>query len=346
MKNLFFILIAVFCLSGFSNGKGSDTLFVAFWNLENLFDTKDDDGKIDSEYTPEGELKWTLERLDKKIADQSRVIRSMNEGKCPDLIGFSEVEHQCLLDTMIARHFKDKNYKVAYAESPDMRGIDNGLIYNAEIFSLAKVKTDTVNLLDGNTTRLILSASLVMNKKDTVHVFVNHWPSRRGGQMESEINRVNAANVLRKTVSKLFSYNKKSKIIIIGDFNDEPGNISIMEALNAHPFHCQDTIKTTGELFNTSFEAYERKEGSLKFQETWNLLDQIVISDAFLNGSGLKYICGSYQVYRPEFMITKSGKFQGTPHPTYGGKRYLGGCSDHFPVTAKFLIAKTKKLKK
>ena len=188
-----------------------------------------------------------------------------------------------------------------------------------------------------------------MNKKDTVHVFVNHWPSRRAGEQQSELNRVNAANVLKKEVTRLFKYNKKSKMIIIGDFNDEPGNISLKDTLNALPLKCQTVLQSNGELYNTSYETFERKEGSYKYQDTWNLLDQVIISDGFLNGSGLQYICGSFQVYKPEFMITKTGKFQGTPHPTYGGRRYLGGYSDHFPVTAKFLLSeaiKTKKYKK
>lgn len=243
---------------------------------------------------------------------------------------------------MIARHLKLKNYKVAYAESPDMRGIDNGLIYNADIFRLADIKTFAVELADKVPTRYILNVNLVYNKKDTLHVFVNHWPSRRGGENESEINRITAAQKLRENVDKLLAYNKKSNIIIVGDFNDEPGNTSILKTLSAKPLYCSDSVKANDALYNTSFERYARKEGTLKFQDTWNLLDQVIISGGILNGTSLKYVCGSYEIFKPERIVTKSGKFQGTPHPTYGGRRYLGGYSDHFPVTAKFILTKEK----
>lgn len=341
MKYFFYLAIALLFFNVSGTPQKKDTVTVGFWNLENLFDTVHDKNMIDTEFTPEGSLKWTVERLNKKLSDQASIIKSMNNGKGPDIMGFVECEHQWLIDTMIVRHLNNKHYKLAYAESPDLRGIDNGLIYNSDIFRLANIITSTVEL-PKDPTRFILNVNLVYNKKDTLHVFVNHWPSRRGGEKESDINRITAAQKLRENVNKLLSYNKNSNILIVGDFNDEPGNNSILKTLDARPLFCSDSVKPSDALYNTSFERYSKKEGTLKFQDTWNLLDQVIISGGVLNGNSFKYLCGSYEIYKPEQIVTKSGKYQGTPFPTYGGKRYLGGYSDHFPVVAKFLMSSQK----
>ena len=337
MKNLmlFIILITSSSLSQ------TDTISVAFWNLENLFDVVDDPDKEDEEFLPSGTKEWTEERLDKKMYNLSRVIRSMNNNRGPDILGVCEVEHQHLLDTLTSKFLSDKNYKTAYLEAPDNRGIDNGLIYNSDLFSLVSVKGDTVKLDDGYPTRLVLSAALLTHEKDTLYVYVNHWPSRRGGEAESEPNRINAAETLRKAVDKNFSANPDSKVIILGDFNDEPGNLSLVSHLRATPFYCDsseyyDFIML--ELLNISYPAYADGLGSYKYRDDWNMLDQIIISSSLLYDESFHYICDSFEVYKPYILLTRSGKFEGTAFPTYGGKRYLGGYSDHFPVVAKFYL--------
>lgn len=321
----------------------NEHLYVAFYNIENLFDTENHPDKNDEEWTPAGEREWTEERLEKKMYDLSRVIRSMNNENGPDILGVCEVEHEHLLQSMIAKFLSDKNYKTAYKESPDNRGIDNGLIYDADKFTLLSVRGDTVYLPDRYPTRLILYAELLTRTKDTLHVFVNHWPSRRGGEELTEPNRVAAAIVLRKAVDSLFDLNPFSKIIILGDFNDEPGNNSVLNTLGAHPVICDSitagkTIETNSQLFNLAFESYLKGEGTFKYQDQWNMLDHIIVSGELLVGERIRYQCSSFEVYKPEFIVTQTGSFAGTPFPTYGGRRYLGGYSDHFPVIAKFLI--------
>ena len=320
-----------------------DTLFVAFWNQENFFDAIDDPDKNDEEFLPTGDKEWTNERLDVKENHHARIIRSMNNGKGPDLLGVCEVEHESVLDSMISKYLSDINYKVAYLESPDNRGIDNGLIYNADKFKVISVSGDTVHLSDGYPTRLILGVKLLTNNNDTLIVYVNHWPSRRGGEEKSEPNRVSAAETLRSSVQKDFMKNPNSKIIIIGDFNDEPGNNSILKTLMAHPVYCDsipqgDEISSSAQLFNLSYKAYKDGLGSYKYRDDWNLLDQVIVSGDLLTGDKFHYLCNSYEVYKPYAMVTHSGTYEGAPFPTYGGRRYLGGYSDHFPVFAKFLI--------
>ena len=345
MKKIILSVVCLFIISqfGFAQKSKTDTLFVASWNLENLFDAVKDTGKNDGEFLPTSKINWTQERLDKKLENLSKVIRDMNWGHGPDILGVVEVEHQALLDSLVSRYFKDKNYKIAYFESPDKRGIDNGLIYNSDKFKLLNEIGDTVKLSDNYPTRLILNANLLFNKKDTISFFVNHWPARLGGQEKSEPNRIDAAGILKREVDKRLVANPNAKIIIMGDFNDEPGNKSIKEILSADSIVCN--VKThkpdfnkKSELFNLAYEDFSKGMGSYKYRDTWNMLDQIIVSKNLVAGKQLKYICSSFEIFKPEFMVTRSGKYKGTPFPTYGGRTYLGGYSDHFPVTARFVF--------
>ena len=344
MKNIYFLFIVLALSNSACAQKDTDTLFIAHWNVENLFDTSDDPKTEDEEFLPSGIKEWNDERLDKKMYNLSRVIRSMNNDLGPDLLGVCEVEHQLLLDSMLIRHFSDKKYKTAYLESLDGRGIDNGIIYNADRFSLIDVKGHRIDLGGGYETRFILEGIFLLDKKDTIYFFVNHWPSRRGGEEESETKRIAAAKTIRVEVESILTKNRNSKIIIVGDFNDEPTNISITEYLKAQPFFCDslDHEKLPEDfgtdLFNLSYKAWFDGAGSFKYKDDFNMLDQIIISKNLLLGDDLEYDCNSFEVYKPYLMVTRTGKFQGAPFPTYGGSRYLGGYSDHYPVTAKFLV--------
>ena len=344
MKNIYILFILITFSNIACAQQNKDTLYVAHWNLENLFDSLDDPKTEDEDFLPSGSKEWTDERLDKKLYNLSRVIRSMNEDDGPDILGVCEVEHQALLDTMTSDYLSDKSYKTAYLESPDGRGIDNGIIYNSNRFKLLDVKGLTIDIGGGYNTRLILEGVFLFEAKDTLYFFVNHWPSRRGGESDSEPRRVQAAKTLREEVEAILEANSKSKIIIVGDFNDEPTNISITENLKAQPFFC-DSLDHKNlpedfgtDLFNLSYKAWFDGLGSYKYKDDFNMLDQIIISKDLLLEDDLKYICNTFEVYKPYLMVTRTGKFQGAPFPTYGGSRYLGGYSDHFPVIAKFLV--------
>jgi hypothetical protein len=344
---LFNLFIALVVISNLACAQQtSDTLFVAHWNVENLFDNVDDPKTQDEEFLSNSDKEWTDERIEKKFYNLARVIRSMNNDNGPDLLGICEVEHQYLLDTLVNTYLADKTYKTAYLESPDGRGIDNGIIYNASLFSLLNVLGHKVDIGEDSNTRLILEGIFLFQQKDTIHFFVNHWPSRRGGEVESEPRRVKAATTLRLRVNSLLNDNFNTKIIIVGDFNDEPTNISITETLKAQPFFCdsldhEKLPEDSGtDLFNTSYKAWSEGLGSFFYQSDFNMIDQIIISKELLIGGKIKYVCNSFEVYKPYLMVTRTGKFQGAPFPTYGGLRYLGGYSDHFPVTAIFFIEK------
>lgn len=318
----------------------ADTVTVAFWNVENLFDAIDDPAKDDAEFLPTAESNWTNERLDEKFSHLAKVINAMNNGRGPDVMGFGEVEHQALLDELIAKYFNNKDYGVVYAESPDARGIDVGLIYNKDKFKLAWMKADTVILPDKYATRLILNANLIAGNNDSIHFFVNHWPSRRGGQEKSDINRIAAAKVLEANVQNLFGKDAKTKIIIMGDFNDNPDNSSIKEILKATGVTCDSVLmKPEKGLTNLAYRKFSVGQGSYFYAGKFDMIDQMIVSNNILTGKSVNYICESFDVFKPAFMVTETGKYKGAASPTYGGKKYLGGYSDHFPVTAKFVVA-------
>lgn len=321
-----------------------DTVVVAFYNQENLFDAIDDPDKDDAEFLPSSKKEWTQERFEKKMFNMARVIRSMNDNRGPDIIGFCEVENQKVLETMVQKHLSDLHYQIVYKESPDNRGIDVGLIFKKDKFTFLSMNADTVFLSDRYPTRLILNANLVTKSKDTLHLFVNHWPSRRGGADASEKNRVEAAQTLKKRIDKFFSNSGKTNIIAMGDFNDEPTNTSIKETLNAQPLSCSEIEKLqksySKNLYNLAYSKKMNGEGSYKYQSEWDMIDQIIISGNLLTNKSFHLVCNSFEIYKPDFIVTHSGKYEGAPFPTYGGTRYLGGYSDHFPVLVKFLIKK------
>ncbi len=335
-----FYLIFISCSPA---AKPNDTLFVAFWNLENLFDTVNDPAKNDEEFLPNSNLEWTQQRFDKKIYNLSRVIRSMNNNRGPDLLGVCEVENKNVLDSLTQKYLNDLNYNIVHVESPDKRGIDVALLYKNEKVKVIEVTVDTVHLSDGWPTRPVLGVHIENKYKKEFTVFVNHWPSRSGGEEQSEPNRIEAAKTLRNAIDKILEKDQWANIISIGDYNDEPGNISILETLKAHPVIC-DSIKTGSEfesnreLFNLAYSEYADGNGTYKYKDDWNLLDQVIVSGNVLTGKSITYICNSYTIYKPYFLQTHSGKYAGTPFPTYGGRKYLGGYSDHYPVFAKFLM--------
>lgn len=333
---LLFILLVFISGNYYCQNSVNDTLFVGFWNTENLFDWIDDPVTNDSDFTPSGRYNWTEERYEQKIKNIAQVINDMNNGNGPDILGMAEVEHKTVLDNIIQKYLNVNKYKSIEFESPDIRGIDCAMLYNSKDLLLISAKPDTIILSSKYKTRAILEAAFVTKYSDTLHIFVNHFPSRRGGQDESVISRIEAAKVLKYNVDKLLNQNASAKIIIVGDFNDQPSDTAISYILNALPVDCNKFDKQ--ELYNLDYPDFlEKKQGTYSYRGQWNFLDQIIVSGGLFLGD-ITYICSSFKVFNKEYLFEKEGKYKGTPFPTFGGKKYLGGYSDHLPVTAKFLI--------
>ena len=343
-----FYRIIIICLTNISitttSCQAQSQIYVAFWNLENLFDTIDDpDNFGDDEYLPTAKSQWDETKFDKKLSNLSKVIRAMNDGNGPDILGVCEVENRFVLEELSKRFLKDLEYEIIHYDSKDPRGIDVGLFYKKNKFK--HIHSEPIKVFIQGNTRDILFATLKF-KDEILNIFVNHWPSRRGGELESEPRRLKVASVLRTKVDSLLRFDKAANIIIVGDFNDMPDNKSILMTLMAIPFECENlTPEYTSNLYNTAYKKYSQGIGSYFHQGKFNMLDQIIISKGLLDNKKLDYKCDSFEVISNELNTTRSGRYKGAPYPTFGSGRYLGGYSDHFPVGATFIYY-DKNLKK
>ncbi len=315
--------------------KLSDTLYIATWNVENLFDTDDDSLTNDSEFLPGSEKDWTEERLEIKLKNLTHVINYINNGCGPDVICFQEVENIIVLKRLMYK-MPSRDYIIAHRDSPDERGIDACLMYDRNVFDIEEIIPIEVKIPSGYKTRDILHVVLIHRESETkLHFFVNHWPSRRGGEVESEKNRIAAAQILRTNVDSLLQNEDDKQIIILGDFNDEPDSKSIDSVLKAKDYLCDENISDKSELLNLSYKLFSEGFGTYQYRGDWNMLDQIIVSQNFIDYGNLKYKCGSFEIVKPDFMLIKTGSKKGAPSGTYGGNKYYGGYSDHFPVGIK-----------
>lgn len=340
IKRILIIYLSIISIT-ITSCQGQEKIYIAFWNLENLFDTVDDpENTGDDDYLPSAKSEWNEERFDKKLSNLSKIIRSMNNGNGPDILGVCEVENRFVLEQLSNRFLKDLNFEIIHYDSKDPRGIDVGLFFKKD--KLSYISSEPIRVFVQGNTRDILYTKLKF-KDEIIHIFVNHWPSRRGGEEGSEPRRIKAASVLRMKVDSLLKVDSKSNIVIMGDFNDMPDNKSILMTLMAIPFECDSlSPEYTSNLYNTAYKKHSQGLGSYFHQGNFNMLDQIIISKALLDKKKLDYKCESFEILSNELNTTRSGRFKGAPYPTFGSGRYLGGFSDHFPVGATFIYLKEK----
>ncbi|PIE86228.1 MAG: endonuclease [Bacteroidia bacterium] len=307
---------------------------ILFYNVENLFDLLDDPIKKDEDFTPNGKLKWTQERYDKKLENLAKVISAVDSTKLPVMVGLAEVENKKVVEDLVAnKKLASANYQIVHEESPDFRGIDVAFFYNPSFFTYIKHATYRIQLKEEPefVSRDILYVSGVAAGKDTLHVFVNHWSSRRGGVAESEFKRLAFATKLRTKVDSIFALNPDAKIIIMGDMNDSPTNKSIHITLNAS--NNKNTTDKT-ELYNLMYEKHLKHEGTHNYKGEWNMLDNLIVSQALLNTKkGLSTQHDAGKIFKPRWIQYKNKKYDlYAPSRTYGGGNYYGGFSDHFPI--------------
>ncbi|WP_025742185.1 endonuclease/exonuclease/phosphatase family protein [Aquimarina pacifica] len=305
----------------------TDYYTVAFYNLENLFDTKDDPYTLDEDFLPDSEKKWNQKRYQKKIFKLGTAISNigfLKTRKAPVLIGVAEAENKAVLEDLIqSKHLKEKQYGIVHYDSPDERGIDVGLLYQKEYFEVIHSENIPVlvNNPDGNRdyTRDILWVTGNLNQEE-VHILVNHWPSRRDGAEGTAYKRIAAAKKNREIIDRITSENEDAKIIIMGDFNDDPSCESVRKHLVKH------------DLFNPMERLLTRYRGTTNYRGQWNLFDQIIFSHNFHKYEKGKHTFSDAKIFDPDFLKVYKGRYKGTPFRTYGGRKYNGGYSDHFPV--------------
>ncbi|HIP32062.1 MAG TPA: hypothetical protein EYG86_04820 [Crocinitomicaceae bacterium] len=303
---------------------------VVFYNVENLFDTENDPRTNDDDFTPSGYLNWDDERYETKLKNISEAINLIDEK--PVLIGLAEIENHKVLEALIETPGMTKiNYKYVHFNSPDRRGIDVALLYDADAFEVIESEKIAVKLPNnrGFNTRDILHVFGEFNGGAKTHVFINHWSSRREGQKETEHKRVRAATILREEVDKILENDKDANIIIIGDFNDYPDNESLNKVLQAK----EAGYDNEGDLINLLFDEHENGEGTAVYQREWSVLDQIIISQAVYDQkSGLGIENQDAEILRERTLIYTYRDGGQKPSATYGGRKYYGGYSDHLPV--------------
>ncbi len=339
---IFFVLM--FSRHSFSQNEGGDRFYqatVAFYNLENLFDTINDVTKDDEEFLPSSQKNYNTKIYYDKLEKLSSVLEKLGDDDGPEIIGVAEIENKAVVEDLVkTQKLKSRGYSVAHVESPDKRGIDVGLIYKKRFFTPLKILGIEVNDSlepDFKTRNLLVVTGVLSN--DTISFIVNHWPSRRGGH--SDAKRILAAKTARKVVDSLTAINPNAKIILMGDFNDDPKDNSIYDHLNAKP---EKKLKADAKaLFNPMYNIHKNGYGSLMYDGAWNLFDQIIMSQAVINNHNSKYyyLKNSAAIFYKKWLLNSDGKDAGAPKRTWQGNNYIGGYSDHLPSFI-FLLQKVK----
>jgi len=342
IRNLLFLIallpmLAVVAQPAKKNTKSAKQPFTAmFYNVENLYDTLNDPKINDDEFTPSGKVPWTKERLDNKIKHIGQVITDIAKPAMPDLIGFAEIENRQVLEMLTSSAGLSKiKYSIAHFESPDERGIDVAMLYNPSTFKVVTSEQLHVTLPDNDLTRDILYVKGKLTSGKVLHVFINHWPSRREGSEISAAKRMAAANVLRSKLDAIQKLEKDPSILIMGDFNDEPSDKSITQGLKALT---HDETIANNNLYSLLFPEYKKGEGTL-FYKDWDLFDQIIVSGNVLSQKkGLRTSVNEAEIYSADYLLFKNKTGESRPNRTMSGYKYYGGYSDHLPVYVKFSV--------
>lgn len=334
-KNSILLALTILILGSCSTEKSAlrKEYTVVSYNVENLFDTVDDPKIPDEEFLPGGEKDWNNDRYQKKLEDITRVLTEINTKELPEIIGLVEVENQKVLDDLINTGKLKGQYGIVHEESPDYRGIDVALIYRKDAFTELVHEVLSVVFPDDpdfKTRDILHVTGNVRNKM--VHVFVNHWPSRIGGDEKTEPKRVLAASVLKTKIDQILASDPKARIIVMGDMNDEPANKSLLETLGAGS---PDSGK---ELVNLMTPDDAQNLGTYFYSGSWNMLDNLLVSKAMMHGSGIKIENNKGNIFWNEWMIFTNKNGDKTPNRTYVGKKYVAGVSDHFPVYFKMTV--------
>jgi endonuclease/exonuclease/phosphatase family metal-dependent hydrolase len=305
----------------------SDYFTIAFYNLENLFDTFDNHQTYDDDFLPSSEKQWTPKRYKKKVRKLGYAISNIGvktAKKLPAIVGLAEVENKLVVNDLLDSKFLKKHaYDYVHYDSPDERGIDVALIYHKDYFKLHWSEVYSLELYDDDGTRDYTRDILLVNgdlNNENLYIIVNHWPSRREGQEASEPSRLIASNKVLEIITSVKSEDPNAKIIIMGDFNDGPHDISVQQLTT------KEAIYNPMEALNT-FD-----KGSLNHRFQWNLFDQILISTNFFEHTPNTHSFSKANIFDKTFLKQFEGKYKGNPFRTYVGKKYKGGYSDHFPV--------------
>lgn len=305
---------------------------IMFWNVENLFDTRDDSLTDDSEFTPEGIRRWGYTRYKQKVNNIYKVLAASGDPYPPEIIGLCEVENRSvLLDITFNSPFLRHGYKIVHRDSPDRRGIDVAVLYDPARISILNTSFISPYMTESGPaeTREIVYIEALSHHKDTLHIFFNHWPSKYGGAGYTEPMRQKTATTLKNHIDSLQSVRPDANIIIGGDFNDPPDAIGLRQVLGAEC--ASNAVPEKDKIYNISCEA---RPGTYKYQGIWSVLDQFMVSgNMLMPGEKKDFQPIRFEIFSPSFLLVNDETFSGVkPYRTWNGMKYSGGYSDHLPV--------------
>lgn len=307
---------------------------IAFYNVENLFDTIDSPNTNDLEYTPQGSKQWDNRKYWDKINKMAQVISEIGTELTPDgpaIIGLSEIENKLVLNDLVNDpQIVNRNYRIAHYDSPDRRGVDVALLYQPKYFEYQSSKP-YLFIPEGRENFFSRDVLLVSGlfQGEPMHILVNHWPSRSGGERASRPLRNAAAKLNRQIIDSLKLADPTAHILVMGDLNDDPVNESVRKYLNTG---WDKTKLKPGQLFNPFYDFYRKGIGTLAWRDSWNLFDMIIMNQTLLTADLSTYTYHKAGVFNRRYLLQPEGRFAGYPFRTHAGDNYLGGYSDHFPV--------------
>jgi hypothetical protein len=328
------VLLALISSEGFSQDHDRSSVRLMFYNVENFFDTYDDTLKEDNDFLPGGLMRWNYKRYTNKINSVYKVIAAAGEWDPPAIAGFCEIEKKSVLQDITTKTYLLKyDYGIIHEDSDDPRGIDVCLIYRKDIATLLfyrYLKPANIPETEFKTRSVLYSKWLIWN--DTIHIFLNHWPSRRGGVLAGESLRNSLSEMIKEKADSIANNSKgKARIIISGDFNCTPDDGEILNLLG----QAGNSNSQNGQLLiNLSEMPSGQGGGTYRYKGAWEMIDQVMVSDWFLKcDEGFFTEQELFHVFEPDFLLRRDPAYPGyAPFSTYRGYRYQGGFSDHLPV--------------
>ena len=337
-KQFFILLVFVSSIAFAQQKKQYKVNTIAFYNVENLFDTENDPITYDDDRTPDGKDHWTEEIYQAKLKNMAKVISEIGAdvtGTSPAIVGLCETENRKVLEDLVNQEsLLGKEYGIVQFDSPDRRGIDVALIYQKKLFTPTNYKAHELLIYDNvdPTKRIFTRDQLVVSGMldgEKMHFIVNHWPSRSGGEARSRQKRISAAKLNKHIMDSIFVQEPYAKIITMGDFNDDPTSPSVRDVLK--PKKKRENVGTK-QLFNPMEEMFKNGLGTLAWRDGWNLFDQMILSSELTKKDYTSYRFYKAGIYNKSYLANSKGQYKGYPYRSFGNGSFTGGYSDHFPV--------------
>lgn len=336
-----FFVIFAFVWSQVIIAQEYEIVAVGFYNLENLFDTIDQQDVLDEEFLPGGTRQWSSSRYKDKLFNMARVIAEIGIDRNPDgvaILGLAEIENRGVLEDLVLEPaIRKRGYEIVHYDSPDRRGIDVALFYQPKHFKVIGSQSVPMHFMENDTSQLYTRDILHVHGElhgQELHILVNHWPSRRGGEKATRPKRVAAALQNRHIIDSILLVSPGAGIIVMGDLNDDPINESVVSGIRCKPVITEVEKEA---FYNPWYNMYKQGRGTLAYRDAWSLFDQVLIHFNLLHPKADQFYYFRSEIIQRPWMLQTSGKYKGYPKRTFDFDNYISGYSDHFPVVSYFM---------